>query len=351
MLRKKLWISLSIAVSLVIVLVACNKEAVSKINFIFQPDPGNGVVAEIEGEKITEDQLFVGMEKAQLHQKEMELYDMKMNKLRAVILEKLIAKDDRKKDLSNDDFLEKYIAQGAEPSKSEIDNFIKERNIPKEQVDQLMDRIKQYLSMEKKKESIEKWMAKKTQKTPITVFIQKPEIPAISIDLGKAPVSGPADAKVTIIEYTDFQCPFCAKAHETFEKIKKQYKGKIRFAVKHYPLPFHTDGKRAAEASLCANDQGDKYLWLMNDKMFSNQQKLDQENLVKMAEEVGLDKAKFSECLSSNKFAAAVDADINQGQELRLNSVPAFFINGKLINGAQPEDVFVEVIESELKTK
>ena len=167
------------------------------------------------------------------------------------------------------------------------------------------------------------------------------------IHLGDAPVKGPASAPVTLVAWSDFQCPFCGRAAPTVKQIEDAYKGKVRIAFKQFPLPFHDKAHLAAEAALAANEQGK--FWQMHDKMFANQQALDRPSLEKYAQEIGLDMAKFKAALDSGKFKDKVDAEDKEGAAVGVIGTPTFFINGIRLVGAQPLDAFKAVIDKQLK--
>ncbi len=167
------------------------------------------------------------------------------------------------------------------------------------------------------------------------------------VKLGDAPVKGPASAKVTVIAFSDFQCPFCSRAVPVMKQIEDEYKGKVKIAFKQLPLPFHDKAHLAAEAALAANEQGK--FWQMHDKLFANQQALDRPSLEKYAEELGLNMAKFKAALDSGKFKDKVDADAKEGAAVGATGTPTFFINGTKVVGAQPFDAFKTVIDTELK--
>jgi protein-disulfide isomerase len=170
-----------------------------------------------------------------------------------------------------------------------------------------------------------------------------------NIKLGDAPVKGPSGAKVTLVAFSDFQCPFCSRAVPVMKQIEDEYKGKVRIAFKQLPLPFHDKAHLAAEAALAANEQGK--FWQMHDKLFANQQALDRPNLEKYAEELGLNMAKFKAALDSGKFKAKVDADAKEGADVGATGTPTFFINGTKVVGAQPFETFKTTIDAELKAK
>jgi protein-disulfide isomerase len=170
------------------------------------------------------------------------------------------------------------------------------------------------------------------------------------VDAGNAPSVGPKNAPVTIVEYSDFQCPFCSRVVPTIKQLEEKYKGKVRVAFRNYPLPFHDKAQLAAEAALAAHEQGK--FWEMHDKLFGNQQALDRPSLEKYAQELGLDMGKFKEGLDSGKFKQAVTADMQSANSLGGGmGTPTFFINGRKIAGAMPVEAFASIIDEELKKK
>ncbi len=239
-----------------LVLFACTQKADSKPSFIFKPAPKEGVVAKINGEEISEAEFMKGIE-SDIYDEESKLHELKMNRVRLMAMEKMMNKDPRKKGITNEEYVEKFITKGKKPSATDIDKFIKEKSLPAEQVTpEVRERISQYLDMELKKKALDDWMAEQFAKNPIEVYLKKPQRPVFDVKVNNALSTGPQDAKVTFIEYTDFQCPFCGKAHnETIKELHKRYKGKVRFVLKHYPLQFHNFAKGAAEAVLGAQDQ------------------------------------------------------------------------------------------------
>lgn len=171
----------------------------------------------------------------------------------------------------------------------------------------------------------------------------------VDVKLGDAPVKGPASAPVTLVAFSDFQCPFCSRAVPTLKQLEDDYKGKLRIAFKQLPLPFHDKAHLAAEAALAANEQGK--FWAYHDKLFANQQALDRPSLEKYAEDLGLDMKKFRAALDSGRFKDKVDQDAREGAAVGATGTPTFFINGSRLVGAQPVDSFKAVIDAELKKK
>jgi protein-disulfide isomerase len=178
-----------------------------------------------------------------------------------------------------------------------------------------------------------------------------PEVPSGPVDVSEAdnPSIGDANAPVTIIEFSDFECPFCGRyVTQTYPQIKKDYvdTGKVRIVFRDYPLPFHSNAQKAHEAAECADDQGK--FWDMHSKLFSNQQALSVADLKKYAGELALDQTEFDECLDSGKHAAEVQQDLADGSAAGVSGTPSFFVNGLLLVGAQPYSEFKKLIDAEL---
>lgn len=173
------------------------------------------------------------------------------------------------------------------------------------------------------------------------------------IDLKGRPAKGPADAKVTIVEYSDFQCPFCTRGYETIEKqVLKEYGDKVRFVYKHFPLNFHPWAQPAAVAVECAGDQDPAAFWELYSYYFENQKEVNPQNLKEKSKEVlgktKIDVKKWEECFDGNKTLQRVQGDMAEGQSVGVSGTPAFIINGRLVSGAQPFQSFKAIIDDEL---
>jgi len=167
------------------------------------------------------------------------------------------------------------------------------------------------------------------------------------------PYFGPEDAPVQIVEFSDFQCPYCARFYQqTLTDLKAQYGDKVRFVYRDFPLSsIHPDAEKAAEAAECANEQGK--FWDLHDAMFGNQTVtgVGLDAVTNMAGDIGLDMDKFNECVSSGKYADEVAKDLQDGSSYGVSGTPTFFINGVRLVGAQPLAAFTAVIDEELKNQ
>ena len=162
------------------------------------------------------------------------------------------------------------------------------------------------------------------------------------------PSKGPEDAPVTIIEFTDFQCPFCKRGADTVDQIVDAYGDQVRVVFRDFPLAaLHPDAQQAHEAGECADEQGK--FWEIHDKIFANQADVSVATLKGYAEDLGLDMDRFNTCLDNNAMKAEIDADMAAGREYGVSGTPAFFINGLMLAGAQPFDSFASVIDAQLE--
>src|SRR4051812_11500381 len=172
------------------------------------------------------------------------------------------------------------------------------------------------------------------------------------VAIGDAPVKGDADAKVTIVKWSDFQCPFCGRVMPTLEQIEKNYGSDVRVVFKHNPLPMHPNAPYAAKAAIAAQNQGK--FWQMHDKLFeaNNSRQpdaLSQEKVDQMARDIGLDIEKYKADVNAPATAQRIAADQAQASRLGANGTPHFFVNGARISGAMPYESFKGVIEAQLK--
>jgi len=174
--------------------------------------------------------------------------------------------------------------------------------------------------------------------------------PRAELEIGDAPFQGDEDAPVTIVEFSDFQCPFCSRFYsQTLPQIEEEYvqTGKVKFVYMHFPLEsIHPQALPAALASECANEQGK--FWEYHDIVFENQQSLGDANYKQWAGQLSLDQEQFDECYDSRKYESAVRSDLAAGSGAGVRGTPGFLLNGQLISGAQPFAVFQSAIEAEL---
>jgi len=329
--------------------VASCSKATSKIQYKYRKSAGNGIAAKIGSIEITEKELNSSIE-TELYKKELEAFDIKFNRLNALIVEKLMKVDPASKGLTNDQYLEKYITSKIEVSQKDLKEFIKSQGVPESQASnpRVKEKIVQYITTQKKKTALEEWIAEKTSGSGVEVFFQRPMPPSYEVEVGDAPFFGGKDAKVTLVEFSDFQCPYCSKAAVVIKDLKKKYGKKLKIVFKQFPLSFHNHAKSAALASLCANEQGVDYFWKMHDAFFLDKKELGDEKIIELAPKLGLNGEKFTQCFKDKKYLGQVEKDIQQGKDIGVKGTPSVYINGMLFVDTLNLDKYIEFIDAEL---
>lgn len=314
------------------------------------PSP-DAVVAEVAGRKITLKELDAKWEEtdpAEQARAMQLLYQNRRNVLDQMVGDILIENAAKAAGTDAKAYLEQETAKRATPpTDAEIQQFFDENKdrAPGRTFEQLKGPIGEFLKSQRQQQARAQLVDELTKKsTAVKVSLDPPrrDVALASHD----PARGPATAPITIIEFSDYQCPYCARVTPTLAKLRAAYPDKIRIIFKDFPLPNHQLAPKAAEAAHCASEQ-DKY-WEMHDVMFANQQQIDVAGLKKSATSLGLDQAKFDQCLDSGKFADIVKTNLDQGTKLGISSTPTLYVNGRPVIGAQPYEYFVNVIEEEL---
>ena len=187
---------------------------------------------------------------------------------------------------------------------------------------------------------------------PTVPTVDNPTPSAVQVSIDDDAIEGDKNAKVTIVEFSDYECPFCKRNYDqSYVQLKKEYidTGKVKYVLRDFPLSFHPQAQKAAEAAECAGEVGgDEAYFKMHDKLFGEGVEGGVATFKTYAKAIGLDQKKFDSCLDSGKMAPEVAKDQADGASYGVQGTPAFFVNGKLISGAQPYTVFKTAIDAEL---
>ena len=278
------------------------------------------------------------------------MYDGRKDALDEIIADTLIQQAAKAKGVTSEQFMQAEVGKRLKPvTDADIVTFF-EQNQGQMQGRPLADvgpAIRKYLD-DQQRSSAQQAIIADLRKAgpPIRLLL---DAPRTEVKIGADDASeGPANAPVTIIEFSDFQCPFCQRVMPTLKQVRQKYGDKVRIVWKDFPLTsIHPQAFKAAEAGNCAREQGK--FWEYHDRLFTNQQALQPEFLKKYAADAGLDAAKFNACLDTAKYSDRVQEQMGIGTGLGVASTPALFINGRLIAGAQPYETFVSIIDEELE--
>ena len=304
------------------------------------------VVATIGGNDVTMAELEE-IAAPQLKQLDRQRYQILERSLDQLVEKKLIEMAAAKKGVSVESFIKSEVTDKVtEVTDAEVDAWYTENQarVRGRKKEEIADQIKQFLGQQRGGDARNALIASLREEYKVKVRFEPQRV---EVEVADAPIKGGANAPVTVVEFSDFQCPYCSSVTPTLKKISEKYGDNVRIAFRHFPLAFHDKAQKAAEASLCAKEQGK--FWQMHDAMFSDQNKLQVADLKTTAAGLEVDTEQFNECLDSGKYADAVKKDAEAGKAVGVSGTPAFFINGRMVEGAVPYDQLAAVIDDELE--
>lgn len=305
-------------------------------------------LAEVNGEAITAEEVE-GALGAPLRRLERQIYDLRRQKLEALIGERLLAREAANLGISVQALLDAEVtAKAGLVTEQEAEAFYQANRVRlKGEEAKVREQSRAHLQKQKLAARGEAFLQSLRSQARVVVHLHAPPAFRPEITLAGAPFRGPAAAAVTIVEFSDFHCPFCRQVLATLTQLLSRYGEKVKLVYRDFPIDsLHPQARKAAEAARCAHDQGK--FWEYHDALFANAPKASPEQLKAYAHQVGLDLPSFDRCVSSGIHAAAVQKDVDEGIRVGVTGTPAFFINGHLLSGAQPLESFVRVIEDEL---
>ncbi|HEU4383664.1 MAG TPA: thioredoxin domain-containing protein [Anaeromyxobacteraceae bacterium] len=279
-------------------------------------------------------------------------YQMKKAALDGLVAKRLVEAKAKAAGKTPEQLVEsEVLAKIPEPSPQEVKDLYERAKASGRQVpplEQARPDIVRFLKQQRAQEALRAYYDTLRTEAKVEVLLPAWRPPRIEV-AADGPSRGSAKAPVTIVEFSDFECPYCGRAESVVNQVLETYGEKVRLVYRDYPLPFHPNAPKAAEAAHCAGDQG-KY-WQMHGKLFANQRGLDVGSLKGYAKDLGLDSGKFNTCLDSGEKAKVVEAHRKAGDEAGVSGTPAFFVNGVLLSGAQPFEAFKPLVDAELAKK
>jgi len=313
--------------------------------------------AVVNGEDITEDQVKQSagkdLENLDLRKLQVEkglerdrqsIYEHALN---SIVEKRLIAAEAKKRGLTDDALLNAEVeTKVTYPSDKEVTDFY-EANKARIQIsgDEALRQIRAYLRQQRR-DTVYNVFIEKLRKDYGAQTYLEPLRTNVATD--GFPTKGPATARVTIVEFSDFECPYCGALFPTLKKIEANYGDRIRLVFRQFPLTgLHPHAQKAAEASLCANEQ--QKFWELHDAMFQDNKNLGVDALKQKASDLKLDMTSFNGCLDTAKYSEQITEDIHEGVRAGVTGTPAMFVNGRFLNGAQPYEAITKIIDEELQ--
>ncbi|MGD8376728.1 MAG: thioredoxin domain-containing protein [Acidobacteriota bacterium] len=274
-------------------------------------------------------------------------YDILAGGFNSIVNERLIAKEAEKRGVTVEALMQAEVTDKvSDPSEEEISAFYESNKarMGGRTLEQISPDITRYLRQMKENEVRSQFLDGLRAGAKVRVVLEPPRV-EVPVPAGE-PSMGPKDAAVTMVEFSDYQCPYCRRAQPTVDRVLETYGDRIRFVYRDYPLPMHPRATPASLAARCAGEQ-DKF-WEYHNNLMTGAGDLSDADLESRATDLGLDIEAFKACIESGRYEATVQQGLQDGAQVGVSGTPAFFINGRHISGAQPFQVFQEILDDEL---
>uniref|UniRef100_Q01V45 DSBA oxidoreductase n=1 Tax=Solibacter usitatus (strain Ellin6076) TaxID=234267 RepID=Q01V45_SOLUE len=288
----------------------------------------------------------LGNDLAQLQQ---QIFNLRKKQLNTVIDQKLLEDESARRGVMIAELVQSEVTSHVTPATSaEAEKFFKENSTKlKGDFKSLEEQIRNFLTAQRLQARQQEFLKSLRTAAKVEVFLAPPPVFRSEVSVEGAPSRGGVAAPVTIVEFSDFHCPFCRKAQSVLDNLRAKYGEKIRFVYRDFPLEgLHPQARVAAEASRCAAEQGK--FWEFHDRLFHGDPDASQAALSRIAKESGMDLTAFEACRTSGKYKNSVQASAQEGARLGITGTPTFFVNGRMLVGSQSLDEFVSIIDEEL---
>ncbi len=298
----------------------------------------------VAGKPIFEQDLFA-VAGTQLHQIYDQEYDLKRRALDTVVAQRVVENEAAKRGIPLQDLLKEIDSQVPEPSEAELKAYyLGQRDQIKQSYEEVKLQLKQAWMQTSIQEARRAYVHKLSDAANVVVLLSPPKT---EVPQNPQRLRGNPAAPVKIVEFADFQCPYCRQAEDVLRAVVAKYEGKVSLSFLDLPLrSIHPQAQGAAEAARCVGDQGK--FWEYHDRLFQDQAKLDAKGLQDSAAAVGVNVAKYEECIASGKFRAAIEQDTQAAARAGVSATPAFFINGVFLNGSPDMATIQRVINEQL---
>jgi protein-disulfide isomerase len=308
------------------------------------------VVAQVAGTVITAKELDTPIA-SRIYDLENQIYQTKKQRLDQMIAEKVLEKEANSRNMTSQQLVKEVVlSKGVQVSDEEVNRYLLENQSRlqnwKGSAEELKSRIKAFLANRKSQDQVMEYARSLREQYGVAIYLKEPRPPNVTVDVKGNHAMGPVDAAVKIVEFSDYQCPVCRQSHEVVRKVREDYRDRIRWIFKDYPLSMHKYAEKAAEAARCAGDQGK--FWEYQDALFTADGDLTSDRLHDYATKLGLATGQFEQCLEQGKYKKAIEQDIVEGKRVGVNATPSFMINGRLDTGFIALDRFKRMIEEEL---
>jgi protein-disulfide isomerase len=304
------------------------------------------VVAVVNGKEITEQELLDRV-RGEMFKLEAQLYEVRRNGAEELISEYLLEQAARPQGLTRDQLLQQEVdSKVGQVTDKEVDQFYAANQARiRKPLDEVRPQLLNYLQQNKLTEARRAYLKGLRDKAQVKLFLTPP---IVEVSVEGAPFKGPANAPITIVEFSDFQCSYCKRVVNVLDQVLERYPDQVKLAFRDFPIVnIHPHAGKAAEAAHCAAEQGK--FWEFHDLLFEKQETIPTANFAEHAKALGLEVTTFQACIDGRKYQEKVERNYAAGVKAGVSGTPAFFINGRLLSGAQPLEAFKAVIDEELE--
>jgi protein-disulfide isomerase len=304
------------------------------------------VVAVVNGKEISEPELLDRV-RGEVLKLEAQMYEVRRNGVEELISEYLLEQAATARGTTTDQLLQQEVdAKVGEVTAKDVEDFYAANQARiRKPLNDVRPQILNYLQQNKLTEARRAYFKELREKAQVKVYLTPP---IVEVSAEGAPFKGPPNAPITIVEFSDFQCSYCKRVLNVLDQVLARYPDKVKLAFRDFPiLSIHPHAQKAAEAAHCAGEQGK--FWAYHDLLFEKQDAIPQTDFAEQAKALGLERTAFQACIESRKYQEKVERNHADGVKAGVSGTPAFFINGRLLSGAQPLEVFKAVIDEELE--
>jgi len=315
--------------------------------------PDENFAARVGDRRITWDELETPL-LMRIYEFDLQIYRLKRERLEQMVAQIIFEKEAARRSIPLQQLLDETVsAQDSEVTAEEMERYYRDNPAAranwKGTAEDLDKYVRASLQQRKSYQSIMDKARSLYAQEGVVIKLQEPEAPRVRVNIGDAKIRGPENAAVTIVEFSDYQCPACRKNHETMKAVMEGYKDQVEWVFKDFPLRSHQWAAKAAEASHCAAEQG-KFAEYQ-DVLFSSNQDLTPLQLQAYAVEIGLVAEQFQKCLDTGKYQSLVEKSVQDGLSIGVNSTPTLVINGRMTAGGQSVESMKKLIDEELAKK
>jgi protein-disulfide isomerase len=304
-------------------------------------------VAAIDGDVITADDV-AKLVSAPISRLEEQVYTLKRRALDALIADRLVVKEAARRQMSVQALVEAETRDAAVVTEQEIEIAYRQQRAPlKGDEAAVKEQVREQLRALKVAARQRAFVDQLRARSVVVVNLQPPTPSRVELKIDGAPFKGPATAPVTIVEFQDFHCPFCQRVQSTLVQLAARYGDRVKLVYRDFPIDsLHPQARNAHEAARCANAQG--RFWSYHDALYAKPPNGSLDGLKAIAKEADVELEAFERCLNARTYRSAVQSDIDEGTRLGVAGTPTFFINGRVISGAQPLETFTRIVDEEL---